>query len=240
MGMPIAVELVGAPANALDIIFNYFQSVDARFSTYKPESEISRINHGEVTADAYSDEMREIFLRAEKTRQETNGYFSITRPDGVVDPSGIVKGWAIHNAALLAEQLGCTNYFIDAGGDIQSRGTDATDNPWTIGIRNPFAHHEIIKVVAPRGQGVATSGTYLRGQHIYNPHQPGATLGDIVSITVVGPNIYDADRFATAAFAMGRDGILFIEQLAAHEGYAVDAQGVATMTRGFEQHVVTQ
>ncbi len=238
MGMPISVEVVGASPETLDAIFEYFTSVDTRFSTFKSDSEISRINRGEISLDAYSDDMREIFSLAEKTRDETRGYFSIQRPDGSIDPSGLVKGWAIRNAARLAEQLGHTNYFIDAGGDIQSHGVDEQGRCWTIGIRNPFNHAEIVKVVQPNGKGVATSGTYLRGQHIYNPHQPGATLDDIVSITVIGPDIYEADRFATAAFAMGREGILFIESLGGHEGYTIDANSVATMTSGFEQHVL--
>jgi len=83
------------------------------------------------------------------------------------------------------------------------------------------------------GRGVATSGTYIRGQHIYNPYRPEEKIEDIVSITVVGPDIYEADRFATAAFAMGRGGIMFIEELKDFEGYAVDAAGIATMTSGF-------
>ena len=43
----------------------------------------------------------------------------------------------------------------------------------------------------------------------------------------------EADRFATAAFAMGRDGICFIEQTPGLEGYVVDGNGRATLTSGF-------
>ncbi len=72
--------------------------------------------------------------------------------------------------------------------------------------------------------GVATSGTSIRGQHIYNPQDDAAPIDEIVSLTVIGPNIYEADRFATAAFAMGSDGIVFIEQLDGFEGYMIDCQ----------------
>ena len=82
---------------------------------------------------------------------------------------------------------------------------------WCIGIRNPFQAKQIVKVLYPRGAGVATSGNYLRGSHIYNPHAPQAPLDQVVSLTVIGPDILDADRFATAAFAMEREGIVFIE-----------------------------
>jgi thiamine biosynthesis lipoprotein len=78
----------------------------------------------------------------------------------------------------------------------------------------------------------------VRGQHIYNPHQSHTPIRDIVSLTVIGPDIYEADRFATAAFAMGRQGIQFIEHLQGFEGYLIDAQARATFTSGFERYVV--
>lgn len=233
MGMPVTIEIVGADAPVIERVFDYFAAVDVRFSTYKPESEISRINRGELPRDGYSDEMKEIFTLAALTQEETNGYFSIQRPDGLIDPSGLVKGWAIRNAALLVEAMGYMDYFLDAGGDIQSKGLDAHGEPWTVGIRNPFDRTQIVKAIRPLSQGVATSGTAIRGQHIYDPHKPSRDITDIVSLTVIGPDIYEADRFATAAFAMGKSGILFIENLPGFEGYCIDASGIATMTSGF-------
>jgi thiamine biosynthesis lipoprotein len=58
-------------------------------------------------------------------------------------------------------------------------------------------------------------------------------LTDIVSLTVVGPDVLEADRFATAAFAMGRDGIGFIEARTGLEGFAIASNGTATETSGF-------
>jgi thiamine biosynthesis lipoprotein len=62
-------------------------------------------------------------------------------------------------------------------------------------------------------------------------------MTDIVGLTVIGPNIYEADRFATAAFAMGREGIMFIENLAGFEGYMIDQHGQATFTSHFTRYV---
>ena len=237
MGMPVIIEIVGGTYEALAAVFDYFSAVDARFSTYKPESEIMKVNRGELKESEQSDEMRQIFALAEQTKKETAGYFSIRSPDGSTDPSGLVKGWAIRNAARLVEELGYANYFIDVGGDIQSRGTNGNGKTWTVGIRNPFNRAEIVKVLSPRGRGIATSGTYIRGQHIYNPHEPAHRIDDIVSLTVIGPDIYGSDRFATAAFAMGKDGIVFLEQLPEFEGYLIDSAGIATMTSGFEKFI---
>jgi thiamine biosynthesis lipoprotein len=181
--------------------------------------------------------MRAIFAMAEQTRQETDGYFNIWRGDRY-DPAGIVKGWAIANAADILRRAGCAHFYVDAGGDIEAVGHNDEGQPWRVGIRNPFNIRQIVKVLAISGCGVATSGTYIRGQHVYDPHAPGRPIDEIVSLTVVGPNVYEADRFATAAFAMGRRGILFIEQLAGFEGYMIDAGGQATLTSGFGRYVL--
>jgi FAD:protein FMN transferase len=234
MGMPITVEIVDSvsPGVFADA-FSYFAAVDDRFSLYKEDSEISALNKGRVTDSEISREMREVLELAEQTKHESNGFFDIGRPQGGLDPSGIVKGWAIRNAARLIRQSGAENFYIDAGGDIQSCGKNANGEAWTIGIRNPFNADEFIKTVAPKGRGVATSGTSARGQHIYNPHRPSQLIDDIVSLTIIGPDVLEADRFATAGFAMGKAGILFIEQLDGFEGYVVEANGRATWTSGF-------
>ena len=233
MGMPITVDVGDAPGTLIGSAFDYFEQIDRRFSTYRADSEISAINRGEVPVKDWSGEMMEVLALAERTRSETGGYFDIHKADGSLDPSGIVKGWAILNAAEIVRQAGVGDFFIEAGGDIQCSGRNASGGDWSVGIRNPFNMDEIIKVIYPRGRGVATSGTYARGQHIYNPHGFDDAISDIVSLTVIGSDVLEADRFATAAFAMGRDGILFIEQTPGLEGYLVDIKGRATPTSGF-------
>ena len=155
-------------------------------------------------------------------------------PTGGYDPSGIVKGWAIENAAAIATNAGFKNFYIDAGGDIQTSGVNAEGKPWSVGIKNPFGQNEIVKVLKTGG-AVATSGTYIRGLHIYNP-KTGIPADEIVSLTVAGDRICDTDLIATAAFAMGKDGIRFVEQTPGFEGYAIDKDGIATMTSGFHKY----
>ena len=235
MGMPITIEVVGATDGELiGRAFDYLAAVDRRFSTYKPDSEISAINEGRCAKDGRSEEMAEVFALAETTRWETRGFFDIRRPDGSIDPSGIVKGWAIRNAARLLAAAGAEDFFVDAGGDVQSKGHNADGGEWRAGIRDPFHPDRIVKTVYPRGRGIATSGTYVRGQHIYDPHDAGRPIDEIVSLTVIGADVLEADRFATAAFAMGTGGIGFIESQPGLEGYLIDAGGMATMTSAFE------
>jgi thiamine biosynthesis lipoprotein len=239
MGMPVTVEVVDTAASAqlFDEVYAYFEYVDQKFSTYKENSEISQINRGELKLEDSSEDMQTIFALAEQTRQETDGYFDIQH-NGMYDPSGIVKGWAIYNAAQILLAKGFENFYVEAGGDAQVNGKNEEDQDWRIGIRNPFNTEEIVKVLSVSNCGVATSGTYIRGQHIYNPHDDHETpITEIRSLTVIGPDIYEADRFATAAFAMGHEGIFFIESLEGFEGYLIDQHKRATFTTGFERHV---
>jgi len=239
MGMPITVDIVDTKAteSIFDEVFSYFEYIDNTFSTYKDQSEISRINRQELKLMDASEDMRTIFALAEDTRLSTDGFFDI-QYDGRYDPSGIVKGWAIFNAAELIKQKGFENFYVEAGGDIQAYGANAQGQEWRVGIRNPFNMDEIVKVVAISNCGIATSGTYIRGQHIYNPNNRDEIITSILSLTVIGPDIYEADRFATAAFAMGRNGITFIENLQGFEGYMIDRNKMATYTTGFERYTL--
>ena len=238
MGMPITVEIAdpAVTENDFDAIFSYFRSVDEQFSPYKATSEVSRLNSGEIEEKDYSGEMKEVLSLAEKTKKDANGYFDVWHK-GIFDPSGIVKGWSIYNAAKILDARGLSHFYVDAGGDIEVRGKNAEGALWRVGIRNPFETNSIIKTLQLTDCGVATSGTYIRGQHIYNPHDPDSEIKDIVSLTVIGPNVYEADRFATAAFAMGRDGIAFLASIPYLAAYVIDAKGIATMTPNFEKFV---
>ena len=244
MGMPITIEIIDPHASdatleqECDKIFEYFRSVDERFSTYKETSEITAINRGTLAADKWSPDMKLIFALSEKTRVETNGFFNIRTPGGAYDPSGIVKGWAIQKAAELLRKDGFKDFYVDAGGDIQPNGLNADGKKWAVGIKNPWNEAENVKIVYVTTEGVATSGTYIRGLHIYDPKGGNRPVDEITSLTVVGPNIYEADRFATAAFAMGREGINFIEKLDGFEGYMINNKKVATTTSGFAHYTM--
>lgn len=242
MGMPVTVSIVDTNATAefLEKIFSYFQYIDETFSTYKTTSEISGINDGKITKDEYSKDMKEVFSLSEETKKLSDGYFDIKKPDGRYDPSGLVKGWAIKKAADIIQQDGFQNYYVEAGGDIQVSGVNEKGTPWSIGIKDPFdtTQQKIVKVVYLSNEGIATSGSYIRGDHIYNPKNIQSTpITDIISLTVIGENIYEADRFATAAYAMGKEAIHFIEKINGLEGYMIDKDGIATMTSNFEKYL---
>lgn len=236
MGLPITVVIEDKKdsAKALQSIRDYFQTIDEKYSPYKPSSEVSWINSG-LNSSQWNSEMKTIWRLCKQTERQTNGYFNAWH-EGHFDPSGLVKGWSINQAATNLRKLGFKNFYIDAGGDIQVNGHNSEGQPWSIGIRNPFNRNEVVKVLRLTRKGVATSGTYIRGQHIYDPHSK-KEIKDIASLTVIGSNIYEADRFATAAFAMGRSGITFIQSLKDFEGLMITSDKKVILTSGFERYV---
>lgn len=236
MGMPVTVEVVDVSSKKdLSEIFSYFIWVDQKFSTYKKTSEISKINAKKLPKEKYSKEMKEILSLCEKTKKQTDGFFDISQ-NGKLDPSGIVKGWAILNAANILKKKGFTNFYVDAGSDIQISGNNSEGEKWRLGIKHPFVKNQIVKVLSLTNCGVATSGIYERGNHIFNPKTKRYS-DEIVSLTVIGPNILEADRFSTGAFPMGKLSINFIEKTTGLEGYMIDKDGIGTSTSGLSKYL---
>ena len=238
MGMTITIEIADSnfSPEIFKKAFDYFKYVDEKFSVFKEMSEISLINKKQISQSEFSDDMKEVFELSEKTKKETKGFFDIETEKGL-NPTGLVKGWAIKKVADILRKEGIKNFYVNAGGDVEVSGKNMEGKPWSVGIRNPFNYEqEVVKIVYIKDGGIATSGTYIKGQHIYNPHYKDQTIDDILSMTVIGPNVYEADRFATAAFAMGKEGINFIENLEGFEGYMIDSKGIATMTSGFNKY----
>jgi thiamine biosynthesis lipoprotein ApbE len=85
--------------------------------------------------------------------------------------------------------------------------------------------------VEPPG-AVATSGSYERGPHIYDPFGGGA--GDAAaSATVTGPELDLADALATALIVAGTPGLELVDRIDATEACLVLADGTLRATRGF-------
>jgi thiamine biosynthesis lipoprotein len=234
MGMPIDVELHDAvAARAVDDVFDWLRRVDATFSTYRADSEISRIARGELAEDRASPDVRRVLERCERLRARTGGYFD-ARAGGALDPSGLVKGWAVERAARLLELAGARNFCLYAGGDVIVRGLRAAGSRWRIGIQHPLQHDRVAAVLESEHLAVATSGEYARGAHILDPHT-GAPPAGVLSVTIAGPDLGTADAYATAAFAMGQDGPEWTRGIAPYEAMTVLTDERVLLTPGFER-----
>lgn len=230
MGMPVTINVRDGDGG-VDAAFAELGRIDAVFSPFAPDSAVSQINDGRLRIDEASAEVQEVLTRCDGYEATTDGFFSAWR-GAVLDPSGFVKGWAIARACAILDAHGHRSYFVDAGGDVQTRGENDGE-PWRIGIRHPVEHGSVVRVVLGRDLAVATSGTYEKGPHIHDPHT-GQPAEELVSLTVVGPSIVEADVQATAAFAMGGRAIGYLEALPGYEAYAIGPDLRATWTSGFD------
>src|SRR5262245_61032432 len=140
MGMPIGIDVREPTGVDVEPAFAWLREVDAAFSTYREDSEISRLGRGELTIADCRPEVDEVLTRCAALERETGGYYSV-RPAGRLDPSGYVKGWAVEGAARRLEDAGATSFCINAGGDVVARG-----GPWRVGIRHPEEHDKLAAV----------------------------------------------------------------------------------------------
>jgi thiamine biosynthesis lipoprotein len=227
MGTAIGLDVRDSEvaAEALDRAFDYLRDVDRRFSTYKPDSEVSRLGRGEIGLDDCSADLRQVLALCEEVRLTSRGYFDIRAHgrDPGLDPSGLVKGWALENAGQVLVAAGASNFCINGGGDIVTRGEPTPGAPWRVGIRHPAEADKLAAVVAVRDLSVATSGSYERGEHIFDPFTDRPPEG-VLSVTVVGPSLTLADAYATAAFAMGRAGLAWLAGLTGYEGCSITVE----------------
>jgi thiamine biosynthesis lipoprotein len=234
MGMPIGFDV---PAGTdVEPAFAWLRQVDATFSTYRADSPISRLGRGELTLADCPPEVDEVLTRCAALERATGGFFSV-RAAGRLDPSGLVKGWAVAGAAERLAAAGAASFCINAGGDVLARGRPEPDRRWRIGIRHPLEPGKLAAVLAVEDLAVATSGEYERGAHIVDPHTGRPPTG-LLSVTITGPDPATADAYATAAFAMGAGGPAWTATLDGYDAMCVTGDRRVLFTPGFARHRV--
>ncbi|MER7332112.1 MULTISPECIES: FAD:protein FMN transferase [unclassified Micromonospora] len=220
MGTAISLDLADDLAAAeLDElaggVFAWLREVDARFSTYRADSEVCRVDRGELPPAEASADLRFVLARCADLWARTDGFFD-AYATGRLDPSGYVKGWAAQVASDRLLAAGAANHCLNAGGDVRARGRSSSGRPWRIGVRHPWDPMATCLVLTGTDLAVATSGGYERGRHVLDPRR-GAPARGLRSVTVVGPDLGLADAYATAAVAMGAAGIGWLDTLPDHQ-----------------------
>jgi len=238
MGTVITVDVRDAnvPESAVDAVFAWFHDVDETFSTFRTDSEISRLSRGELREHQCSPDVREVLALCEEVRLRSKGSFDIRRGGGI-DPLGLVKGWSVERASTMLEAAGARNFFINAGGDVVARGRPEPGRTWRLGIRHPEQADRVAAVLAIRDSAVATSGTYERGEHIVDPGS-GSPPSGLLSMTVVGPSLTFADAYSTAAFVMGERGAPWVAGIDGYDALAITSQRRTVWTPGLEAMLV--
>jgi|SRR5437762_3142563 len=207
------------------------ERIDRLFSTYRPDSQIARLNAGQIRLGDCSADVREVLRLCSDAEYRTSGWFTAGYGIGI-DPTGIVKGWAIGRTSELLVGAGSTCHAVNGGGDVLVVADPAVDEPWRVGVSTGAGRGGLVGVVTGHNFCVATSGNTERPDEIRNPFTGSPSL-TWATFSVAGPDITRADAFATAAVAMGRPAVAWLERLPGYEAIAVDAGGEVSMTAGF-------
>lgn len=203
--------------------------LEMQFSSYRKDSEVSRFNRGELTEP--SERLREVLAACSWLKEESGGVFDVHHAGSptAVDVAGYVKGWAVELAADALDAAGIEHYALGVGGDWRVRGGHPDGRPWQLAIVDPTDRTRARSVVSLTTGALATSGAYERGAHIVVPagtasKREGPPGLRAASFSVTGPLLRWADAFATIGFAMGEEGLAWVDNYADYHG-AIIVQG---------------
>ncbi|MFF4047263.1 FAD:protein FMN transferase [Streptomyces chartreusis] len=229
MGFPVSLRVddphVGP--EAADAVFAWLREVDARFSPFKADSEVCRLDRGEIARQDVSADLDEVLGLCEEYRVATGGAFDVRLPGRGLDPCAVVKGWSVQRAAESLRAAGARRFVLNAGGDVVAGG-----GPWRVGVRHPEQADKVCTVAELTDGAIATSARYERGDHIIDG-RTGRPATGLLSLSVVASSLTVADTVATAAFAMGAEGVDWAASRAGCEVFAVDAERRVLRTEGF-------
>ncbi|MFF1677858.1 FAD:protein FMN transferase [Streptomyces sp. NBC_00554] len=225
---------------ALEEAVAQLHRVNEVFSTYREDSQISRLARGELTVAECDPEVAEVLDLCAEAERLSEGWFSTTY-EGRLDPTGLVKGWSTERVARHLAAAGASGVSVNGGGDVQLCGVPGPQRPWRVGVADPLRPGSLAAVVSAAGAdelAVATSGTAERGAHIVDPRTGKSAVTDLVAVTVVGPRLTWADAWATAAFAMGsRQALDWLESLPDVEALLITAGDEVRCTGGLAQRL---
>lgn len=237
MGTVVTFDLYDDVATSKDLspflheAIDVLHGADDVFSTYKPESPISRLRRGEITLDECPELLRDVLHKCEEAKAVTDGWFDPWSMPGGVDPTGYVKGWAAQRALNVLQRSGIRGALVNAAGDTASFGGPQPGAAFRIGIVDPARTQSLACVVDSPG-AVATSGEYERGGHLIDPHT-GRLTSLAASATVTGTDLGLADALATALAVAGAGALPLVEALDHFEALVIDYDSSSTMTSKF-------
>ena len=244
--------------------------LEDHFSTYRPDSEISRFNaYPGQEWFAVSPVFIDVFRQAMSVNELSGGAFDPTvgplvdlwgfgaggdagripqqeelqqllpstgfthlqlrempaavrrlRPGVQLDFSAIAKGYAVDEVWELLAQAGLSDFLVEIGGEVRTRGLRADGRDWSIGIENPD-RSGVAEAVRLRDAAIATSGDYRnyfqyqgrRYSHLLDPRTGWPVAHDLTAVSVISDTAAMADALATALLVLGpADGLELAER----------------------------
>lgn len=189
----------------------------------------------QANAAPRTDSWRSIELR-EDTQE-------VRLPRGArLDLAGTVKGRAADDAVARLPR----GSLVDVGGDVAANGPPDGDRGWPVGIADPLDPDRLVELVRLERGGVATSGRdfrcWKRGDrlqhHLIDPRTATPAETDLLTASVVGPSVAEADVAAKVLLILGSQaGMPWLEQRPSLAALAVRDDGEVLFSSRFGRHV---
>ena len=138
----------------------------------------------------------------------------VKKKDIQIDLSGVAKGYAVDEVALLLDSLRLESYFIEVGGEIKMKGLKINDEEWITAIETPSnGSASIYQLLSNRGRvfSIAGSGDYrnyfevdgIRYSHEIDPRSGRPISHQLAAAFVISESAAEADALATAFMILG-------------------------------------
>jgi thiamine biosynthesis lipoprotein len=136
------------------------------------------------------------------------------RPDIYVDLSAIAVGYAVDRLAALLDAHDLTDYVVEIGGEIRTRGRNERGEAWAIAVEEPLADaRRVERLLRVPDAGVSTSGDYRdyfeaggkHYSHVLDPKSGRPVTHDLASVTIIADTAMRADALSTGLMVLGPD-----------------------------------
>lgn len=225
MGQAVSLHLRGEQVRAAEVaqrveeVFDELRAVEALFHPRRPDSELSRLNRGEIALAECDTRVREVAMLCDAASYRSQGYFDAHLPDQSGarrhNPVTLVRGWALDRAVNRLVDLADLDLCLNAGGDLIVHAGTGENPVWRVGVGNPDDPTELLAVLP------LTGGAMTR---VSGPKSGTAT--------VVGPSLLWATVYASAAVARAEGAAEWLDTVDGYEGIVVDQDGVVHTTAG--------
>ncbi len=159
---------------------------------------------------------------------------------------GIAKGYAVDRASAVLADGGLAAFYVQAGGDLFTKGTKPDGNPWLAGIRDPRGPEgDYFAMMAVSDCAFSTAGDYERSyvvngkryHHIIDPHT-GYPATASRSVTIWAPTALQADELDDAVFILGpKKGLALVDSLDGVGAVIVDAHNRVWTSKRLEGRI---
>lgn len=257
MGTIVTVRVVGAAPEGVRLAITEVERLEALWSRFRPDSEVSRLVAAAGGWVEVSPETRSLLETALQLTRLTDGAFDITAgsPTGRLeadgsgqfrllggaraDLGGIAKGAAVERVIQILRGAGATSAVVNFGqSSIGVLGTPRGQDAWRVGIRRPGqAPDRICGALRLTGGFVSTSGDYeetsARGNHILDPRTGRPAASGVRSATVVCADGAWSEALSTALLVLGVDaGLALHRALGGFDAVLIDQAGGVHHTAG--------